>query len=86
MVSNLVAFHAGVEALAGVCRDLPGFCAISTGKRVKYFIDALVSFTYVPMRLVSVLGIASALTGFMWAVIVVPNRILAVFLCRGGPP
>jgi glycosyltransferase involved in cell wall biosynthesis len=47
------------------------------GKRVKYFIDALVSFTYVPMRLVSVLGIVLALAGFMWAVVVVLNRILA---------
>ncbi len=46
-------------------------------KRVKYFIDALVSFTYVPMRLVSALGIALALAGFVWAVIVVLNRILA---------
>lgn len=47
------------------------------GKRVKYFIDALVSFTYVPMRLVSALGIALALAGFVWAVVVVLNRILA---------
>ena len=46
-------------------------------KRVKYFIDALVSFTYVPMRLVSALGIVLALAGFMWAVVVVLNRILA---------
>jgi glycosyltransferase involved in cell wall biosynthesis len=47
------------------------------GKRVKYFIDALVSFTYVPMRLVSAMGIALALAGFVWAVIVVINRILS---------
>ena len=47
------------------------------GKRVKHFIDALVSFTYVPMRLVSALGIALALAGFVWAVVVVLNRILA---------
>ena len=46
-------------------------------KKVKYFIDALVSFTYVPMRLVSALGMALALAGFGWAVVVVLNRILA---------
>jgi len=46
-------------------------------KRVKYFLDALVSFTYVPMRLVSALGMALALAGFVWAVVVVLNRILA---------
>jgi glycosyltransferase involved in cell wall biosynthesis len=45
-------------------------------KRVKYFIDALVSFTYVPMRLVSALGIVLALVGFAWAVVVVSNKIL----------
>ena len=47
------------------------------GKRVKYFIDALVSFTYMPMRLVSALGVALALTGFGWAVVVVLNKLLA---------
>ncbi|MDH4135108.1 MAG: glycosyltransferase family 2 protein [Anaerolineae bacterium] len=52
-------------------------------KRVKYFIDALVSFTYVPMRLVSLLGIASALAGFVWAVIVVLNRILSGIPVQG---
>jgi dolichol-phosphate mannosyltransferase len=46
------------------------------GKRVKYFIDALISFTYVPMRLVSALGIALALAGFVWTVIVVLNKLL----------
>jgi glycosyltransferase involved in cell wall biosynthesis len=46
------------------------------GKRVKYFIDALVAFTYVPMRLVSALGTALALAGFVWAVVVVLNKIL----------
>jgi dolichol-phosphate mannosyltransferase len=47
------------------------------GKRIKYFIDALVSFTYVPMRLVSALGIALALAGFVWAVVVVLKKILS---------
>jgi dolichol-phosphate mannosyltransferase len=47
------------------------------GKRVKYFIDALVAFTYAPMRLVSMLGIALALVGSMLAVVVVLNRILS---------
>jgi glycosyltransferase involved in cell wall biosynthesis len=46
------------------------------GKRVKYFIDALVAFTYVPMRLVSALGIALALVGFAWAVVVILKKIL----------
>jgi glycosyltransferase involved in cell wall biosynthesis len=53
------------------------------GKRVKYFIDALISFTYVPMRLVSALGIALALVGFVQAVLVVFNRILFGVPVRG---
>jgi glycosyltransferase involved in cell wall biosynthesis len=56
-------------------RDL-GKSRWTLGKRVKYFIDALVSFTYVPMRLVSALGIALALAGFVWAVVVVLNKLL----------
>jgi glycosyltransferase involved in cell wall biosynthesis len=55
-------------------RDL-GKSRWTLGKRVKYFIDALVSFTYVPMRLVSALGIALALAGFVWAVVVVLNKL-----------
>ena len=53
------------------------------GKRVKYFVDALVSFTYVPMRLGSVIGIALALTGFVWALVVVLNRILSGIPVQG---
>ncbi|MFB0538259.1 MAG: glycosyltransferase family 2 protein [Anaerolineae bacterium] len=52
-------------------------------KRVKYFIDALVSFTYVPMRLVSALGMTLALAGFVWTVVVVLNRILASVPVQG---
>lgn len=46
------------------------------GKRVKYFIDALVAFTYAPIRLVSALGIALALLGFGRAVLVAFARIV----------
>jgi glycosyltransferase involved in cell wall biosynthesis len=45
-------------------------------RRVKYFIDALVGFTYVPIRFVSVAGIALALVGFARAVMVVLRRVL----------
>jgi glycosyltransferase involved in cell wall biosynthesis len=48
----------------------------SFAKRTKYFIDALVAFTYLPMRLISGLGAALALLGFVQAVIVVFNRML----------
>jgi dolichol-phosphate mannosyltransferase len=53
------------------------------GKRVKHFIDALVAFTYLPMRAVSMLGIGLALVGFVQAVLVVLNRILFGVPVRG---
>jgi dolichol-phosphate mannosyltransferase len=46
-------------------------------KRVKYFIDALVAFSYVPMRFVSGLGILLALGGLVFAAIVAGNTLIA---------
>jgi len=37
----------------------------------------MVSFTYVPMRLVSALGVVLALAGFAWAVVVILKKILS---------
>jgi dolichol-phosphate mannosyltransferase len=46
-------------------------------KKIKYFIDAFVSFSYLPMRLASSLGILLALAGFLWALAVVLNKVIA---------
>ena len=46
------------------------------GKRVKYFIDALVAFTYLPIRLVSGLGVVLALAGLVSAVAVLIRHLL----------
>jgi glycosyltransferase involved in cell wall biosynthesis len=43
-------------------------------KKIKYFIDALVAFTYAPMRFVSGLGMALALVGLVGAMMVIWNK------------
>ncbi len=45
------------------------------GKKMKLFIDTFVSFSYLPIRLISLIGITVALTGFVYAVVVVANRL-----------
>jgi dolichol-phosphate mannosyltransferase len=45
-------------------------------KRVKYFADALVAFSYVPMRVVSALGVALALAGLVYGMVVICSRLL----------
>ena len=46
------------------------------GKRVKYFIDSFAAFSYVPVRLASVLGFALAAVGLVYAMGVLLNRLL----------
>jgi glycosyltransferase involved in cell wall biosynthesis len=52
-------------------------------KRVKYFIDALVAFTYTPIRLVSGLGLALALLGLFGALVVIAGHMSHGFSVPG---
>ncbi|MCI0469387.1 MAG: glycosyltransferase family 2 protein [Nitrospirae bacterium] len=45
------------------------------GKKIKLFVDTFVSFSYFPIRLISIIGILFALIGFIYASIVVFNRL-----------
>jgi len=45
------------------------------GKKVKLFIDTFISFSYFPIRFISFVGILLAFSGFMYAIIVVINRL-----------
>ncbi len=51
------------------------------GQRFRLFVDTTVGFSYLPMRLMSALGAASALAGFAYALLIFANRL---FL--GGQP
>lgn len=45
------------------------------GKKMKLFIDTFVSFSYFPIRLISFIGMVVALIGFVYAAVVIANRL-----------
>ena len=53
------------------------------GKKVKYFLDAFVAFSYLPLRLASVIGIALAILGFLYAAFVIVAKIVYGFPAEG---
>jgi dolichol-phosphate mannosyltransferase len=44
-------------------------------KKLKLFIDSMVSFSYIPIRLMSLLGLLMAVSGFLYALVVVVGRL-----------
>jgi dolichol-phosphate mannosyltransferase len=44
-------------------------------KKIKLFIDSIVSFSYVPIRLMSSFGLALAMAGFIYAIVVFVSRL-----------
>ncbi|MDA8082865.1 MAG: glycosyltransferase family 2 protein [Nitrospiraceae bacterium] len=53
------------------------------GKKLKLFIDTFVSFSFFPIRMISFVGVLFALIGFLYAVIVVFNRIFLAVPIEG---
>jgi dolichol-phosphate mannosyltransferase len=45
-------------------------------KRLKYFIDAFVAFSYIPIRAASLLGLAVSFFGLLYAILIVTLRLL----------
>ncbi|MBI4688809.1 MAG: glycosyltransferase family 2 protein [Nitrospirae bacterium] len=45
------------------------------GKKIKLFIDTFVSFSFFPIRIISVIGILIALFGFLYATFIVFNKL-----------
>ncbi len=45
------------------------------GKKMKLFTDTFVSFSYFPIRLISFIGTVVAVTGFVYAAVVIANRL-----------
>jgi dolichol-phosphate mannosyltransferase len=54
---------------------LKGISKWTLGKKIKLFIDTFVSFSYIPLRLISVVGILLAFMGFLYAFFIVFNRL-----------
>ena len=54
---------------------LKGTSKWSIAKKIKLFIDTFVSFSYFPIRIISFGGIIIAFTGFIYALVIVTNRL-----------
>ena len=54
---------------------LHGSSSWSLGKKIKLVVDSITSFTYLPIRLMSILGLFIALLGFCYAALVVVNYL-----------
>lgn len=46
----------------------------SMGKKIKLFIDTFVSFSYLPIKLMSFIGILIAFAGIIYAIVIIINR------------
>jgi len=53
------------------------------GKKIKLFIDTFVSFSYLPVRVISVIGIVFALAGFSYASLIIFNRFFRAVPVEG---
>ncbi len=56
------------------------------GKKLTYLIDGLMSFSFLPIRLISVMGMITAFLGFLYAVIVFVSRIFFGNPTKGWAP
>ncbi len=54
---------------------LHGASGWTLGKKVKLAMDSVTSFSYLPVRMMSVVGVATALLGFMYALFVFVNAL-----------
>jgi dolichol-phosphate mannosyltransferase len=55
-------------------------------KKVKYLIDGVMSYSYLPLRLISILGILLALGGFLYALIIFFAKIFGRIPAAGWAP
>jgi dolichol-phosphate mannosyltransferase len=53
-------------------------------KKLKLFVDSIVSFSYVPIRLMSLLGFLMALCGFVYALVVIVGRLTGFVVAGTG--
>ncbi len=56
------------------------------GKKFTYLLDGVMSYSYLPIRLISVLGVITALLGFLYAALIFVLRILVGLPVEGWAP
>jgi dolichol-phosphate mannosyltransferase len=72
------------ETISYTRRERPfGRSRWTFGKKVKYFTDAFVGFSYLPLRLASVVGLLLAVLGFGYALFIIVARVLMGFPIEG---
>ncbi len=57
----------------------------SLSKKIKLLIDSTVSFSYLPIRLVSLAGVTISILGFVWMVYIISRAIVFNDLNQGWP-
>lgn len=55
-------------------------------KKIKYFIDGFITYTYFPIRFISVSGISIAFLGFLYAVVILFMKLTANIPIEGWAP
>jgi dolichol-phosphate mannosyltransferase len=55
---------------------LHGKSGWNLGKKLKLVVDSITSFSYLPIRLISYLGLGVALVGFLYATLLIGNALL----------
>lgn len=55
-------------------------------KKVKLFVDSFVAFSYVPIRFISMLGVALSIVGFIYAAYIVIVKVFNIFDLAAGYP
>jgi dolichol-phosphate mannosyltransferase len=58
----------------------------SLSKKVKYFIDGFINTSYIPIRFMSLIGMVTALLGFMYAGLIAYNRLINNVPFKGWAP
>jgi dolichol-phosphate mannosyltransferase len=58
----------------------------TTGKKIKYFIDGFVTFSYFPIRFISCFGISVSLLGFLYAGLILILKIIKKIPVEGWTP
>jgi dolichol-phosphate mannosyltransferase len=54
-------------------------------KKIKLFIDSFVAFSYAPIRMVTIIGIAMFFIGIIWTIYIVTRKLLYHDLASGWP-
>lgn len=55
-------------------------------KKIKYFIDGLINTSYLPIRFMSFFGLITALSGFIYAIIIIYSRMIHNVPFKGWAP